>query len=377
MTTATGVGRQAQDYLAAVEHELADLSAEDRSALPEDLALHLEALTAEDDGRPLAVRLGDPVSYAADLRAAAGLPARRDGAWVGTADLRARWVALLATPAAQRVLPAARELLRLVQELRPAWWVLRGYLVVFVASAAELDGASDFPVPAPFGSPVLGLLLVVAAVAGSVALGRRTLPRPLNFIPALGGLVLILLWLAIWKAATDRFRTPPPLTRCPAGRWWRSTRCSRATARDRCAALCPRRHPAGGGAPLRPGRPATARRLPGVVGGQLRPSARSTSGGGWSARAELLSAVLCPRPRRRGSEPQHSPVGRQLRDGRATPRRPVADLPGRGDRPSPRRLTGRPHVGAAVLTFEREGGGPTVRTASSRFGAPPERAASR
>jgi hypothetical protein len=205
VTTATGVGRQAQDYLAAVEHELADLPAEDRSALLEDLALHLEALTAEDDDRPLAVRLGDPVSYAADLRAAAGLPARRDGAWVGTADLRARWVALLATPAAQRVLPAARELLRLVQELRPAWWVLRGYLVVFVASAAELDGASDFPVPAPFGSPVLGLLLVVAAVTGSVVLGRRTLPRPLNLVPALGGLVLILLSLAIWKAATDRF----------------------------------------------------------------------------------------------------------------------------------------------------------------------------
>ena len=92
VTTATGVGRQAQDYLAAVEHELADLSAEDRSALPEDLALHLEALTAEDDDRPLAVRLGDPVSYAADLRAAAGLPARRDGAgWAPRICGRAGW----------------------------------------------------------------------------------------------------------------------------------------------------------------------------------------------------------------------------------------------------------------------------------------------
>jgi len=32
---------QASDYLAAVEQELSDLPAEDRSALMEDLALHL------------------------------------------------------------------------------------------------------------------------------------------------------------------------------------------------------------------------------------------------------------------------------------------------------------------------------------------------
>ena len=76
MTAAIGVGREAQDFLGAVERELADLPAEDRSALLEDLALHLEALTTEDDDRPLAVRLGSPAAYAADLRAAAGLPAR-------------------------------------------------------------------------------------------------------------------------------------------------------------------------------------------------------------------------------------------------------------------------------------------------------------
>ena len=73
--------REAQDYLAAVEHELADLPADDRSALLEDLALHLDALAAEDDDdRPMSVRLGAPAAYAADLRAAAGLPARGTGA---------------------------------------------------------------------------------------------------------------------------------------------------------------------------------------------------------------------------------------------------------------------------------------------------------
>jgi hypothetical protein len=219
VTAATGVTGQAQDYLAAVEHELADLPADDRSALLEDLALHLDALTAEDDDRPLAVRLGSPAVYAADLRAAAGLPARSAAPLVRTAGLRARWAAVLATPAAQRVLPAGRELRRLVRELRPAWWVFRGYLLVFVASAAEVDGASDFPVPAPLDSPVLGLLLVAAAVAGSVALGRRTLPRPLNLVLAVGGVILAFLFLAIWASASDRYpdsASPYPIPYEPA-----------------------------------------------------------------------------------------------------------------------------------------------------------------
>ena len=197
--------QQAHDYLSAVERELDDLPAEERTALVEDLAQHLEALGAEDDDRPVAVRLGDPIAYAADLRSAAGLPARSTGPRVRTEGLRVRWTTLLATPAAQRVLPALRELRRLLRELRPAWWVLRGYLLVFVASAAEVDGASDFPFPMPFGNPVLGLLLVVAAVAGSVALGRRALPRPLNLVLALGGGILVLLSLAIWAAASDPY----------------------------------------------------------------------------------------------------------------------------------------------------------------------------
>ena len=143
MTAATGVSRQAQDYLAAVEHELADLSAEDRSALMEDLALHLEALTAEDDDRPLAVRLGPAAAYAADLRAAAGLPPRGGAAPAG--DWRARVDAVLASPSFRRLGPAGREVRRLLRELRPAWWVLRGYLVVLVPCLLGSDRLEDVP----------------------------------------------------------------------------------------------------------------------------------------------------------------------------------------------------------------------------------------
>ena len=200
MTAATGVSRQAQDYLATVEHELADLPADDRSALLEDLVLHLDALTAEDDDRPLAVRLGDPVSYAADLRAAAGLPARASGSLPAVAGLR-KWLDR-ATPATRRVAPAARATRRLLVELRPAWWVLRGYLVVLVLCVLERDRMRDFPVPAPRESHVLGVLLVVAAVAGSVALGRRKLPRAVSVVVGLAGVVLVATSFVVWESAS-------------------------------------------------------------------------------------------------------------------------------------------------------------------------------
>ena len=208
MTAATGVSREVQDYLAAVELELADLPADDRSALLEDLAQHLEALAAEDDDRPVVVRLGNPVAYAADLRAAAGLPARATGSLPAGAGLR-KWLdraapaARRVAPAARRLAPAARATRRLLVELRPAWWVLRGYLLVLVPCLMRLDGVRDFPVPAPMGNSLLGLLLVVAAVAGSVALGRRQLPRVLDVAVALGGVVLVLVAFEVWDDASS------------------------------------------------------------------------------------------------------------------------------------------------------------------------------
>lgn len=187
------VTRQAQDYLAAVEHALADLPAEDRSALLEDLALHLDALAAEDDDRPVAVRLGPPAEYAADLRAAAGLPPRGSTGGSAMPRLRERLDAVRAAAT-----PAAGEVRRLLRELRPAWWVLRGYLLVLVPCLHEWDGVSDFPVPAPADNHVLGVLLVVAAVAGSVALGRTRLPRPVGALVAALGVVIAVASFVAW-----------------------------------------------------------------------------------------------------------------------------------------------------------------------------------
>jgi hypothetical protein len=200
--------RQAQDYLAAVEHELGDLPVDDRSALLEDLTLHLEALTAEDDDRPIDVRLGVPGAYAAELRAAAGLPARGSGLRPPAAGLGEWLDRVRATPAVRRAVPVAREVRRLLGELRPAWWVLRGYLVVLVPCLHESDGVRDFPVPAPLGNHLLGLLLVAAAVAGSVALGRRTLPRPVGVLVVVGGVVLVMASFIAWDSASSPAYSP-------------------------------------------------------------------------------------------------------------------------------------------------------------------------
>jgi hypothetical protein len=189
MSAPTVSPTQASDYLAAVERELSDLPAEDRSALLEDLALHLDALAAEDDDRPLAVRLGSPDAYAADLRAAAGLPPR---ATAGRPGARSRVDAVLSSAAYRRALPALRATGRLLVELRPAWWVLRGYLIVLVPCLLGSDRLEDIPVPAPLHSHALGVLLVLAAAAGSVMLGRRRLPKVLRVIVVAVGVLLVM-----------------------------------------------------------------------------------------------------------------------------------------------------------------------------------------
>jgi hypothetical protein len=202
----TPAARQAQDYLAAVEHELADLPAEDRSALLEDLGLHLEALAAEQDERDIAVRLGAPSAYAADLRSAAGLPARAELTPAG--NWRERLDGALATPLARRAGTAARGVLRLLGDLRPAWWVLRGYLLVAVPCLLHEDRVRDVPVPAPLGSHLLGGVLVVVAVTGSVLLGRRSLPRAARALVVACGVVLVLVSAVVaqgeWSDVVER-----------------------------------------------------------------------------------------------------------------------------------------------------------------------------
>jgi hypothetical protein len=193
----------AHDYFEAVERELRDLPAEDRSALLEDLALHLDALCAEDDDRSLVVRIGAPAAYAADLRAAAGLPTRTASA---APVAGSRWDAVLASAAYRRAVPIVRGAGRLLVELRPAWWVLRGYLVVLVPCLLGFDYVEDLPVPAPMHSHLLGVLLVLVAVTGSVLLGRRKLPRVFGALVAAAGVLLVLASVGVAHGVYDDLR---------------------------------------------------------------------------------------------------------------------------------------------------------------------------
>lgn len=149
-------------YLQAVEAELSDLGAEDRSELLADVEEHLTDVAAEDEGS-LEERLGEPAAYANELRSSAGFPPRSVAV---TASREPVWRSLIGRVASDKRFRSGRAFLA---EIEPGWWVLRGYLAIVVV--AEMSRA-DFPFPRVNGNQFLGLVGVVLAVWGSVALGR-------------------------------------------------------------------------------------------------------------------------------------------------------------------------------------------------------------
>src|SRR3981081_3307820 len=135
-------------YAASVRAALSDLAPDQADVLLEDLEDHLREVAAEAGG-PLAERLGTPEQYAQELRAAYGAahaggmrraPARhhverafagvRGSAWYG--QVRA-----------------------FLPELRPAWWVLRGYLLVLILMTVFSPSYNLHRVQNPFFTPAL------------------------------------------------------------------------------------------------------------------------------------------------------------------------------------------------------------------------------
>jgi uncharacterized membrane protein len=154
-------------YAAAVRSALADLPASEREDLLEDLEDHLAEVATESD-IPLTQRLGSPDEYAAELRAAYG-------ARTGERPRRRPFHAALA---ALRTSIVYQDLAAFLPQLRPAWWVLRGYLAVLVLTAAFLRFRDGFISLRLFPSPLTsrGLLQIVATIVAiwvSVAIGRR------------------------------------------------------------------------------------------------------------------------------------------------------------------------------------------------------------
>ncbi|SDJ52679.1 hypothetical protein SAMN05421874_102101 [Nonomuraea maritima] len=143
-------------YARAVRDALADHP--DREELLEDLDDHLAEIAAESD-QPIEERLGPPQAYAEELAAAYGERPRR-----GRTSLRGRLAGAHARLMAQA---PYRALAGFLPELRPGWWVLRGYLLATLLLVVAGDGGL---VP----GDVAGWVVVAALVLVSVWFGRRT-----------------------------------------------------------------------------------------------------------------------------------------------------------------------------------------------------------
>src|SRR5262245_35034738 len=128
---------QISDYLDRVRLALADLPPDVRDELLEDLPDHLAEVLAEDAGT-LTERLGEPEAYAAELRAAAGVGAAAAPAGSGRPGRSRRWLRGAAERADVGLGPALGygRVSELLVQLRPGWWVFRGYLAGLLVFAA-------------------------------------------------------------------------------------------------------------------------------------------------------------------------------------------------------------------------------------------------
>ena len=155
-------------YVREVRAELADLPAEDVDDLTGGMEADLSELATESGG-DLIGRLGTPGLYAAELRAAAGLPDRAVGS--GRRQHRPLREQVALDRASLTRLVGRHPWLRLATDfmvtLRPAWWLLRGYLAAW-ALWSMLSGNTRGVRPHSF----LHLVMAIAAIVVSVQLGR-------------------------------------------------------------------------------------------------------------------------------------------------------------------------------------------------------------
>jgi len=201
-------------YVDGVRAALSDLPAKKRDELLEDLPEHLAEVAAEGEGT-LEERLGPPARYAAELRASAGVPApgerRRPFAdALADAGVETRRRLRQADVKLGPVIGyrTASEFLRL---LRPAWWVLRGYLAAMVVTYLFDASGGDGLFPRVGGNELAGLVMLVLFVLGSIWLGRRTAglsiwPRRLVLVGGAFIVVFALLWFEdVDRAARNTF----------------------------------------------------------------------------------------------------------------------------------------------------------------------------
>lgn len=166
-------------YVEAVGEALAGLPESTRTELLEDLPEHLAEVAADGIGT-LTERLGPPSVYAAELLASAGYvggfpdPPPSVDRFAELREVAVQRLHILDTKAGPLFGYArASEFLML---LRPAWWVLRGYLAAMVvAMMLDSSGQPIGLLPRIGGSEIVALILLAAGILASIWLGRRSL----------------------------------------------------------------------------------------------------------------------------------------------------------------------------------------------------------
>lgn len=170
-----GVRPDVEQFVSAVRSHFADLDPDERDELLGGLEADVTDRVAEEGGG----LLGDPAAYAAELRAAAGLPAssaRRRGGGLSAMSptdaveaTRNRFDAFVSRHG------WAGRVMEFLTAIRPAWWVFRGWLVVQLVDLFA-GPWEDITIVPSLMVPGLGLLLTVAAVVVSVQVGRGVWP---------------------------------------------------------------------------------------------------------------------------------------------------------------------------------------------------------
>jgi hypothetical protein len=199
-------------YVREVRAELADLPIEDVDDLTGCMDADLTELAAECGG-DLTGRLGSPKLYAAELRAAAGLPERV----AGNGRHRSRLSeALTHARASSAMLTAQHPLLRSVTAflvtLRPAWWVVRGYLAAWALWSMLLGGSRGIR-PQSLKEYVMALVAIVISVqVGRGWLRQRAVLRPSLVVANTAAVILAFMAYGSWEgnSYTVEAYSPPP-----------------------------------------------------------------------------------------------------------------------------------------------------------------------
>ena len=180
-STVSADATAAEAYLADVRRHLGGLDEGERDDLLDDLVAHVHEVSTHDS-RPLDEALGEPAAFAAELLATAGLtPDRPRGAGAlmssGAEIVRNRVRAATArvSPALRTVRqhPSATATIDFLPELRPAWWVARGWLLVVGFWLIGANAWGRYVLPEILGSTLLGVAAGIACAAASVHIARH------------------------------------------------------------------------------------------------------------------------------------------------------------------------------------------------------------